>query len=324
MATSGIEKSGGGGRIRNAILIAGPTASGKSRLALELAERLGGTIVNADSMQVYSMLEVLTARPSADETRRAPHLLYGHVHPRVAYSTGAWMRDVLALAGDGKFLGAPPIFVGGTGLYFRALEEGISEMPDVPKPIRERWRHELADKGADKLHRILMREDPAVAMVLRAGDGQRIVRALEVLEASGRSILHWQAERGQPLIDRASARFIVIEPERAELVGRIDRRFDGMIEAGALDEVKALAALDLDPLLPAMKAIGVRELEAALRGEMSMAAAIERAKIATRQYAKRQSTWFRNQLGPHWQRVAHPDAAQILDLRAARSGGDAD
>ena len=154
-----------------------------------------------------------------------------------------------------------PIFVGGTGLYFRALEEGISEMPDIPNPIRERWRYELAEKGADKLHRVLMREDPQVAMMLRAGDGQRIVRALEVLEASGRSILEWQAERGKPLIDRESARFIVIEPDRAELVARIDRRFDGMIGAGALEEVKALAAQDLDPQLPAMKAIGVRELQ---------------------------------------------------------------
>jgi tRNA dimethylallyltransferase len=315
VATSGIEKSGGEGRIRNAILIAGPTASGKSRLALELTERLGGAVVNADSMQVYAVLDVLTARPSAEEMRRAPHLLYGHVHPSIAYSTGAWMRDVVSLADSGELADARPIFVGGTGLYFRALEEGMSEMPEIPASVRERWRFELADKGANKLHRILTREDPEVAMTLRAGDGQRIVRALEVLEASGRSIFHWQAERGKPLIDRDSARFIVIEPDRAELVARIDRRFDGMIGAGALDEVKALAALGLDPLLPAMKAIGVRELQAALSGEISMAEAIERAKIATRQYAKRQSTWFRNQLGPHWRRVRHPDAAQILDLQ---------
>jgi tRNA dimethylallyltransferase len=314
VATSGIETSSGGGRIRNAILIAGPTASGKSRLALELAESVGGPVVNADSMQVYSILDVLTARPSADEMRRAPHLLYGHVSPAVAYSTGAFMRDVLSIADSGKLSGAP-IFVGGTGLYFRALEEGISEMPDIPETIRDRWRYELADKGAEKLHRILMREDPRVAMMLRAGDGQRIVRALEVLQASGRSILEWQAERGKPLIDRDSARFIVIEPDRAELVARIDRRFDHMIEAGALEEVKALAALNLDPQLPAMKAIGVRELQAALAGEISMAEAIERAKIATRQYAKRQSTWFRHQLGPHWLRLRQPDAAQTLDLQ---------
>ncbi|MDQ2634431.1 MAG: tRNA (adenosine(37)-N6)-dimethylallyltransferase MiaA [Pseudomonadota bacterium] len=307
MATSGIGKSGWEGRIRNAILIAGPTASGKSRLALGLAERIGGTIVNADSMQVYSILDVLTARPSARDMGRAPHLLYGHVHPGIAYSTGAWMRDVISLAAGGSFSGRCPIFVGGTGLYFRALEEGISEMPDIPGPIRERWRDELADKGAEKLHLILTREDPQAAMTLRAGDGQRIVRALEVLEASGRSILEWQAERGRPLIDRDSARLLVVEPDRAELVARMDRRFDAMVEAGALEEVKALASLGLDPQLPAMKAIGVREFGAALRGEISMPEAVSRAKTATRQYAKRQSTWFRNQLGPHWLRISGAD-----------------
>jgi tRNA dimethylallyltransferase len=299
-----MERSGGGeGRIRNAILIAGPTASGKSRLALDLAARHGGTIVNADSMQVYSVLDVLTARPGAEELSRAPHALYGHVHPRTAYSTGAWLRDVMALA-DSEALGAgPPIFVGGTGLYFRALVEGISEMPDIPQSVRERWRYELADKGATKLHRILMREDSEAAMMLRPADGQRIARALEVLEASGRSILKWQADKGKPLIDRAGARFMVIEPDRAELVARIEARFDSMIEKGALEEVKALTALGLDPELPAMKAIGVRELQAALAGEMTFGEAIAHAKIATRQYAKRQTTWFRHQLGPHWLRL---------------------
>lgn len=320
MATSGIEKSGGEGRIRNAILIAGPTASGKSRLALELAEALGGVVVNADSMQVYSVLDVLTARPGADEMRRAPHLLYGHVDPAVAYSTGAWLRDVVSLAGGGRFSTARPIFVGGTGLYFRALEEGISEMPDIPEPIRERWRGELAHEGSEELHRILMREDPQAAATLRASDGQRIVRALEVLEASGRSILQWQRERGAPLIDLESARFVVIEPDRAELVGRIDRRFDAMVEAGALEEVKALQQRRLDPQLPAMKAIGVRELGAALAGEITMAEAIDRAKTATRQYAKRQSTWFRHQLGAHWRRLRQPEASHILELQGRVSG----
>lgn len=313
MATRGIEKSGGEGLIRNATLIAGPTASGKSRLALELAERIGGTIVNADSMQVYAVLDVLTARPGAEDLRRAPHLLYGHVDPAIAFSTGAWLREVVALA-DGGGLSGAPVFVGGTGLYFRALEEGISEMPDIPGEVREHWRRELAEKGAAALHRVLADRDPKAAGTLRPGDSQRIVRALEVLEASGRSILDWQMERGRPLIDRDSARFIVIEPERAELVARIDRRFDGMIEAGALEEVRALAALDLDQRLPAMKAIGVRELQAALAGEVSMAEAIERAKIATRQYAKRQSTWFRHQLGPHWRRLGQADMSLIPDI----------
>ncbi|MEW9836673.1 tRNA (adenosine(37)-N6)-dimethylallyltransferase MiaA [Mesorhizobium marinum] len=299
--------SGGEGRIRNAILIAGPTASGKSRLALDIAAKLGGTVVNADSMQVYGILDVLTARPGAGELKAAPHLLYGHVHPGTAYSTGAWLRDVAELADAGRLAGTRPIFVGGTGLYFRALEEGISRMPDIPADVRERWRGELADKGPEELHRVLAREDAAAAATLKPGDSQRIVRALEVLEASGRSILSWQGETGRPLIDLPSARFLVIEPDRAELIARIDRRFDGMIGAGALDEVRELAALDLDPALPAMKAIGVRELEAALSGRMPMAEAIERAKIATRQYAKRQSTWFRNQLGPHWRRLTGAD-----------------
>lgn len=265
-------------------------------------------------MQVYSVLDVLTARPGPADTSRAPHLLYGHVHPATAYSTGGWLRDVAGLADAGAFASARPIFVGGTGLYFRALEEGISEMPDIPRAVRERWRRELADSGPERLHDILMREDPKAAVTLKAGDGQRIVRALEVLDASGRSILDWQAERGRPLIDRASARFAVIEPDRAELVARIDRRFDQMVEAGALAEAQALGSLNLDPLRPAMKAIGVRELLAFQAGELDIDEAVERAKIATRQYAKRQSTWFRNQLGPHWRRIGRLDDWLRLDF----------
>jgi tRNA dimethylallyltransferase len=292
-----------GGLVKNAILIAGPTASGKSAMALDIAGRKGGAIVNTDSMQAYSVLRVLTARPSEQEMRGVPHLLFGHVHPSRAYSTGAWLRDVKRLREEGAFEGAIPIFVGGTGLYFRALVEGLSEMPVIPDVVRQRWRYELGEQGPDRLHRILMREDAGAALALRPSDGQRIVRALEVLEASGRSILAWQAEKGRPLIDRASAHFFVIEPDRARLVARIDERFDGMIESGALDEVRALSALDLDPELPAAKAIGFRELEAALAGKSEFAEAIERAKIATRQYAKRQSTWFRNQFGSEWRRI---------------------
>ncbi len=303
--------------MKNAILIAGPTASGKSALALDLAERSGGIIVNTDSMQGYSVLDVLTARPSAAELARVPHFLYGHVHPSVAYSTGAWLRDVTKLIDDGTFSERPDgtfserpvIFVGGTGLYFRALAEGISDMPEIPQSIRDRWRHELKEQGAARLHGILLREDSAVAMQLKPTDSQRIVRALEVLDASGRSIADWQAARGGPLIDRGSARFLVIEPDRAELVERIEARFDRMLDKGALDEVKRLVALGLDPDLPAMKAIGVRELQAAMAGRLSFPEAIERAKIATRQYAKRQATWFRHQLGPEWQRLHQSDGA---------------
>ncbi|MER8467345.1 tRNA (adenosine(37)-N6)-dimethylallyltransferase MiaA [Mesorhizobium sp. M1409] len=307
---SGMEHSGGQageGRVKNAILIAGPTASGKSALALDLAERKGGVIVNADSMQGYSVLDVLTARPEATDLARAPHFLYGHVHPAVAYSTGAWLRDVMKLIDEGALSERPAIFVGGTGLYFRALAEGISEMPDIPQRVRDRWRYELKEQGAVKLHSLLLREDSAAAMMLKPTDSQRIVRALEVLDASGRSIREWQAERGRPLIDRETARFLVIEPDRAALVGRIEKRFDQMLDKGALDEVKLLSALGLDPELPAMKAIGVRELQAAVAGEIGFPEAIERAKIATRQYAKRQTTWFRHQLGPEWQRVRPGD-----------------
>ncbi|MER9163261.1 tRNA (adenosine(37)-N6)-dimethylallyltransferase MiaA [Mesorhizobium sp. M0715] len=307
---SGMKHSGGQageGRVKNAILIAGPTASGKSALALDLAERRGGVIVNTDSMQGYSVLDVLTARPEAADLARAPHFLYGHVHPATPYSTGAWLRDVRKLIDDGTFSERPVNFVGGTGLYFRALAEGISEMPDIPQRVRDRWRYELKEQGAVKLHSLLLREDSAAAMMLKPTDSQRIVRALEVLDASGRSILEWQAERGQPLIDRESARFLVIEPDRAALVARIDKRFDQMLDKGALDEVKRLAALGLDPELPAMKAIGVRELQAAMAGEIGFPEAIERAKIATRQYSKRQTTWFRHQLGPEWLRLRPGD-----------------
>lgn len=310
-----MEHSGGQageGRLKNAILIAGPTASGKSALALELAERKGGVIVNTDSMQGYSVLDVLTARPGPDDLVRAPHFLYGHVHPSTAYSTGAWLRDVMKLIDDGALAERPVIFVGGTGLYFRALAEGISEMPEIPQRIRDRWRYELKEQGAVKLYDLLLRQDSAVAMTLKPTDSQRVVRALEVLDASGRSILEWQSRRGRPLIDRETARLFVIEPDRNALVTRIEERFDRMLDKGALEEVRGLTALDLDPDLPAMKAIGVRELRAAMAGEMGFAEAIDRSKIATRQYAKRQATWFRHQMGPEWQRIHSRDDLETM------------
>jgi len=291
------------GSIRNAILIAGPTASGKSSLALEWARRENGVIVNADSMQVYDVLRLLTARPGPDELSAAPHLLYGHVHPGVAYSTGAWLRDVQSLIDDCAFAGRTPIFVGGTGLYFRALVEGLSQMPQIPQVIRDRWRFRLGEEGPTRLHRILMQHDAGAAMRLQAGDGQRIVRALEVLEASGRSILEWQAESAPPLIDQSTVRMFQIEADRASLVDRIERRFDRMVETGAIDEVRALLDLSLDTALPAMRAIGVPELSSYLAGACSLPEAVEKAKASTRQYAKRQATWFRHQLGENWLKV---------------------
>ena len=299
---------GGAAPLKGAILIAGPTASGKSALALALARGTGGVIVNADSMQVYDVLAVLTARPGAAEQAEAPHLLYGHVDPRSVYSTGRYMRAVRALAEEGAFAGRPAIFVGGTGLYFRALTQGLSQMPEVPDAIREKWRAAAREEGAAALHRLLQARDPVAAAAIHATDAQRIVRALEVEEASGRPISHWQSVAGPPAVDAASARLYVVEPDRAALAGRIDRRFDAMIGQGAIEEARALGRLDLDPALPAMKAIGVRELLAADRGEIALEEAAERAKAATRQYAKRQMTWFRNQFGPQWRRIGMDEA----------------
>lgn len=294
--------------LQDAILIAGPTASGKSALALKLAAETGGVIVNADSMQVYSLLDVLTARPQAEELSQAEHLLYGHVDPSEAYSTGRYMRSLQALQEKGAFAGRPAIFVGGTGLYFRALTQGLSTIPEVPTAIREKWRQAVIEEGAGALHRLLSERDPVAATAIHASDAQRIVRALEVEEASGKPISHWQKMAGPPVVDVESARLYVIEPDREELGERISRRFDMMLEQGAMAEARALAALDLDPALPAMKAIGARELIAADRGDISLDAAVELAKTASRQYAKRQMTWFRNQLDPQWQRLAIGEA----------------
>jgi tRNA dimethylallyltransferase len=292
--------------VKDAILIAGPTASGKSALALDMAERENGIVINTDSMQVYSVLDVLTARPTAADLKRAPHELYGHVHPSVAYSTGAWLRDLGEMVAQGRLSGRRPIFVGGTGLYFRALVEGLSAMPVIPDAVRTRWRERLKMEGAAALHHLLAAGDPQAALTIRPSDGQRIVRALEVREVSGRSIRDWQAERGRPIVDRASARFMVLDPPREILTKRIEERFFHMVEKGAMEEVGALLALGLDSSLPAMKAIGVAELAMALEGNITLAEAQRLATIATRQYAKRQSTWFRHQLGREWERLEYP------------------
>ncbi|MBO6716790.1 MAG: tRNA (adenosine(37)-N6)-dimethylallyltransferase MiaA [Rhizobiaceae bacterium] len=302
------------GTLKGAILIAGPTASGKSALALRLARETGGIIVNADSMQVYGVLERLTARPGAADLAAAPHRLYGHVHPSTDYSTGQWLRDVRALAGS-ELDGRTAIFCGGTGLYFKALLEGLSEMPHVPAATRERWRNRLREEGAAKLHGHLQQEDPDTAARLKPADGQRIVRALEVLDASGRSISEWQGERGAPLVERESATMIVLEPDRDELDRRIAARFSTMVEEGAVEEVRALLALGLAADRPAMKAIGVREIAAFIDGDASLAETAEKVRVATRQYAKRQSTWFRNQTGPEWRKLKDSKEFSSQDLR---------
>ena len=315
VATSGIESispEDGNEPLRDAILIAGPTASGKSSLALAIARQTGAEIVNADSMQVYGVLGVLTARPSPSEEAERPHHFYGHVPPSTAYSTGQWLREVASLLAGASDNGRRFVFVGGTGLYFRALTGGLSEMPPVPAQVRQAWRARLEEEGAGVLHALLSTRDADAAARIGPADGHRIVRALEVLEATGRPIGHWQARRGPSLVDPATARCLVIAPDRALLRQRIDARFDAMVETGAMDEVRALMALGLDPALPAMKAIGVRELADHLLGGSSLAQALERAKAATRQYAKRQETWFRHQLGPDWLRTGSGDQLESV------------
>jgi len=270
-------------------------------MALDLAERSGGIVVNADSMQVYDALRVLTARPSKADTARVDHRLYGHVPAAEAYSVGRWSRDVAALLEEPALQARPRIFVGGTGLYFKALLGGLSDMPPIPNAIRARWRMRLAEEGALALHAALQASDPETASALKPGDSQRIVRALEVFEATGRSIRLFRGTTGRPLIDPDTARRIVLQPDRAALRERIRLRFDRMMDEGAVEEVRALLARDLPPDLPVMKAIGVREIAAFLRGELSAADAVDRVSIATGQYAKRQATWFRNQFGADWE-----------------------
>ncbi len=290
-------------RKRDAILITGPTASGKSALAVRLAGEHGGVVINADSMQVYDTLNILTARPQPADMAGIEHRLYGHVPAGAAYSTGDWLREATTVVAELREREKIPVFVGGTGLYFRALTGGLSDMPAIPEEVRERMRGRLADEGAEALHRELTRRDPETSARLMPGDGQRIVRALEVLEATGRSIGFFQSATGPAVIAPERAEKIVVLPDRAALAARIDRRFGQMLETGAVEEVKALLALNLSPAMPAMKAIGVPQIAAMLAGEMSAAEVIERGAAATRQYAKRQMTWFRNQLDESWSRI---------------------
>jgi tRNA dimethylallyltransferase len=287
----------------NAILITGPTASGKSALAVELAKRHDGVVVNADSMQVYDTLRVLTARPSEEEMQGVPHHLYGHVPAGAAYSTGGWLRDVSALLPTLRAAGRLPVFVGGTGLYFKALTGGLSDMPEIPEALRKALRSRLLEEGTDGLYAELAVADPAMAASLNRQDGQRIVRALEVMKATGRSIADFQGQSGLVIIDAAQARKIVVLPDRAVLHQRINGRFEKMLQQGAEDEVRALLALDLPAEAPVMKAIGVSQITAMVRGEMTRDEVLEKGAAATRQYAKRQMTWFRNQMDDSWERL---------------------
>jgi tRNA dimethylallyltransferase len=300
-----------------AVLIAGPTASGKSALALALAEIHGAMIINADSMQVYRDLRVLTARPTLGEEERAAHRLYGQVDAAVNFSAGAWVADAAKALAEARASGRLPIFVGGSGLYFKALTRGLSAVPPIPPGPREDVRARLERDGAEALHAELMARDRAAAERLKPRDKARIVRALEVMEATGRSLTDWHREGLPPVLTPGQFTAVFLEPDRSELYARIDARFDGMLQAGALDEVAALASRKLDPLLPAMKAHGVPALIRHLRGELTLEAAAAIARADTRHYAKRQFTWFRHQL-PEFVWVT-PEEAR-LKLKAVTPG----
>lgn len=316
MATSGMDlfsgtaprgaKAGGAAASDvDAVLVAGPTASGKSALAMRLATQLagrlageGGTVVNADSMQVYSGLRVLTARPSAADETRVPHRLYGHVDPRETYSVARWTEDVTRALAELRAAGRVPIVTGGTGLYFRALLHGLSPVPPIEPAIRATVRAALERDGAAALHGQLGREDPEGARRLRPSDGQRVARALEVVRSTGRPLHAWQGAPARPILSGTIARLLVMPP-RAELHERIARRTRAMLEGGrdgpAAAEVRRLRALD-PPATTAARALGVSTVSRLLDGAIDHAEAERRLTVETRRYAKRQSTWFRNQL----------------------------
>jgi tRNA dimethylallyltransferase len=300
-----------------AILIAGPTASGKSALALQVAREIGGTVVNADSMQVYRDLRIITNRPVPEEESQAPHRLFGAVDGAVNFSAGRYVEAASALINDLDRLGSTPIFVGGTGLYFKALTDGLSNIPAVPEAMRDRIRAGAEGRATAELHAELLQRDSETAVRLKANDRQRILRALEVLAATGRPLSSFQDGRiPGPLAGRRIAR-VFLAPDRVELRARIDERFEAMMKAGALEEVAALADRRLDPALPVMRAHGVPGLLAHVRGELSRYDAVVRGQADTRAYARRQFTWARHQMeGWTW---AAPDRA-AEQLRAMLTG----
>jgi tRNA dimethylallyltransferase len=294
-----------------ALLIMGPTASGKSALALGVAERLGGEIINADSMQVYRDFRILTARPSPEEEAHAPHHLYGHVDAAERYSTGRWLTDALDAIAQIRARGRTPILAGGTGLYFKALTEGLADIPVADPDLRAAFRERAEREGAPALHAELAARDPQTAARLEPNDAPRILRALEVLETTGESIAAFQANT-KPALAADEWRGLALTPDREALYATINTRFDAMLEQGALDEVRVFAARKLDAALPAVKAHGNPALASHLRGEMSLSDAAEIGKRDTRRYAKRQFTWIANQM-PDWPRLSERD----LDARIA-------
>jgi tRNA dimethylallyltransferase len=297
-----------------ALLIAGPTASGKSALALRLARQHDGVIINTDSMQVYRDLRVLTARPTLEEEADLPHLLYGTVDAAINFSAGAWLAEAARVLSDTRAQGRRPIFVGGSGLYFKALTRGLSDVPAIAAEVRDDVRARLERDGVEALHAQLALRDAESATRLHRNDRTRIARALEVVEATGRSLTDWHRAALPPLLPAGSFTAMFLTPERDELYARIDARFDVMLRAGALDEVAALAARKLDPLLPAMKAHGVPALIRHLAGELSLEEAAVIGRADTRHYAKRQFTWFRHQL-PEFEWIAAETSSQNKPLK---------
>jgi len=283
------------------ILIAGPTASGKSHLAVELAVKLNGAVINTDSMQVYEDLQIISARPTEEEMRRVPHFLYGVLKASERCSVGEWSRLAAETMEEVEEKGLRPIFVGGTGLYFRALLEGLSTIPEIPAQIRASAAKTIDTGGILILYDDLRNRDPESAARISPNDPQRIQRAWEVLETTGRSLSDWQKDKQEPVLHGPVDK-IVLEPDRRKLYFRCEKRFERMLGEGGLHEISALLKLGLEPSLPVLKALGVQEMAEYLHGDVSYDQAIKRSKMVTRRYAKRQLTWMRNQMGD-WPRL---------------------
>jgi tRNA dimethylallyltransferase len=293
----------------DAVLIAGPTASGKSAAALALAEKLGGAIINADSMQVYRELRVLTARPTPEAEARVPHYLYGHVSVSERYSAGRYQDEAATALREVRERGLMPIFVGGTGLYFGALTEGLSPIPPVPASVRADVRRRFETLGRDAFFADLAQRDQKTAAKLNPSDTQRLLRAADVFEATGRPLSAWQEASGNAVLGNCRLARFVLSPPRELVLERIDARLKVMVEQGILDEARSLVGLD--PSLPAAKALGVPELVRHLNGEIGLAEALEAVRVATRQYAKRQQTWFRNRMS-EWKWLERGNSSNLI------------
>ncbi|MEO1317937.1 MAG: tRNA (adenosine(37)-N6)-dimethylallyltransferase MiaA [Pseudomonadota bacterium] len=304
------------------ILLAGPTAAGKSELALALAEAFGGCVINADSQQVYAAWRILSARPDAAAEARAPHRLYGHLPLHARHSAGDWLRALAPILKEAASIGQRPIITGGTGLYFRALTEGLSEIPEIPAEIRTILTARFENEGLAAVSADLAERDPRTAAEIDRANPARVLRALEVLQATGRGLADWQASTPPPVLPTGDAICLVIEAQAAWLDARIADRFAGMMAGGAVEEVRAARASGADPTLPGMKAIGVAEISGFLDGTATRDETLAAGTLATRRYAKRQRTWFRNQM-PGWVRLPAEDRPLDRALATVRAADQA-